>query len=97
MAKKINAAFTAKLDKNLDKGGAWMATLTILHEAADGFMPIKTESSAWTSASAAKRWLKHRLMDLTPKKNVKMVAGSAVDAKGKPVNFAGEVAFKQEV
>lgn len=97
MAKKINAAFSATLNKNLEKGGAWMATLTILHEAADGYMPVKSESSAWTSASAAKRWLKHRVMDLTPKKNVKMVAGSDVDAKGKPVNFAGEVAFKQEI
>lgn len=97
MAKKINAAFKAKLDKNLDKGGAWMATFTILHEAADGFMPVKTESSAWTSAAAAKRWLKHRLMDLTPKKSVKMVAGSQVDAKGKPASFSGEVAFKQEI
>lgn len=97
MARKINAAFKGSLIKNLDKGGAWMATLTILHEAPDGFMPVKTESSAWTSASAGKRWLKHRLMDLTPKKSIKMVAGSEVDAKGKPAAFNGEVAFKQEV
>lgn len=97
MSKKINAAFKGSLNKNLDKGGAWMATLTILHEAPDGFMVVKTESSAWSNASAGKRWLKHRLMDLTPKKNVKMVAGPEVDAKGKPATFSGEVAFKQEV
>jgi hypothetical protein len=31
---------------------------------------------------------------MTPRKSVKMVAGSAVDAKGKPVSFTGELAFK---
>lgn len=97
MAKKINAAFTANLVKNTEKSGAWMATLTILHEAADGFMPVKTEWTAWTSPAAAKRWLKHRLMDLTPKKSIKMVPGSAVDSKGKPTTFTGHVPFKQEV
>lgn len=97
MAKKINAVFNATMVKNLEKGGAWMANLTIMHEAADGFMPVKTESSAWTSAAAGKRWLKHRLMDLTPKKSVKMIATSVVDAKGKPAEFNGSVQFKQEV
>lgn len=97
MAKKINATFTASLAKNNVKGGAWMATYVIAHEAVDGFMPIQSEYSAWTSASAAKRWIKDMVKNNTPKKSIKLLPGDEKDAKGKPVWFAGSLNFKQEL
>jgi hypothetical protein len=51
-------------------------------------------TTAWANASSAKRWVKTQVQALTPRKSVKMVAGSAVDVKGKPVSFTGELAFK---
>ena len=97
MAKKINASFTASVVKNNVKGGAWMASYVIAHEAVDGFMPVKNDSSAWTSAAAAKRWVKEMVKTHTPKKSVKFLPGNETDAKGKPIWFGGSLAFKQEV
>lgn len=97
MAKKINATFTASLAKNNVKGGAWMATYVVAHEAVDGFMPVKTDHSAWTTASAGKRWLKEMVQANTPKKSVKLLPGDEKDAKDKPVWFAGNLSYKQEV
>lgn len=97
MAKKINASFSASLSKNNVKGGAWMASYTVAHESVDGFMPVKTDHSAWTSAAAAKRWVKDMVKANTTKKSIKLLPGDEKDAKGKPVWFAGSLSFKQEL
>ena len=97
MAKKINATFTASLAKNNVKGGAWMATYVVSHEAVDGYIPVKTDNAAWTTAAAGKRWLKEMVRANTPKKSIKLLPGDEKDAKGKPVWLAGTLNFKQEV
>lgn len=95
MAKKVDALFEATLQKNLDKGGAWLAQVSVRDEGIDeGFV---VTYAAWSNASAAKRWVKERVQAMTPRKSVKMVAGQALDAKGKPTSFTGAVKFKREI
>jgi hypothetical protein len=94
MAKKVNANFYGSLVKNTEKAGAWIAEYSIKHEGID--TPIKVEQSAWTNASACKRWLKAQVIANTPKKSIKLIATEAVDEKGKPIYIAGVVAFKEE-
>ena len=36
MAKKVVKTFTAKLNKNTEKGGAWMAIISITTDGMDG-------------------------------------------------------------
>jgi hypothetical protein len=92
MAKKVSKTFTATLNKNDVKGGAWMAVVTVTTEGVDGADVLNM--AAWANASAGKRWIKEQVQALTPRKSVKMVAADKVDAKNKPVTFAGTVAFK---
>ena len=94
MAKKVNAKFSGTLIKNNVRGGAWLATYAISYEGQDG--TIATSHHAFSNASAGKRWLKEMVLANTPKKSIKMIAGTALDEKGKPLGFAGEVAFKVE-
>ena len=91
MAKKVNGTFEAVLEKNNVKAGAWMATVQISYESSP---TVTTLRSAWTNASAGKRWIKEQVIQSTTKKSVKMVAGSTLDEKGKPVLFTGTVSFK---
>ena len=94
MPKKVNAVFEATLVKNDTKGGAWLATVKTYDE---GIEAHHHEIAAWANASAGKRWIKERVQALTPKKSVKMIAGSKLDAKGKPVEFTGSVKYKREL
>lgn len=94
MAKKISSVFKASIVKNQAKGGAWLTTITLTDEGVD--TPYDSYQAAWANASAAKRWIKEVVQATTPRKSVKMVAGTEVDAKEKPVAFSGEVAFKRE-
>lgn len=94
MAKKVSAVFEASLDKNNVKGGAWIAAIKTYDE---GIEAHHHELSAWANASAGKRWVKERVQALTPKKSVKMVAGTTLDEKGKPVSFTGSVKYKREL
>ena len=94
MVKKINANFNGELRKNNEKGGAWIAEYAITY--AGEVSPIKADYSAWSNASAGKRWLKAMVLENTPKKSIKMVANSERDAKDKPVFFNGDVSFKVE-
>lgn len=93
MAKKVNGTFEAVLEKNNVKAGAWLATVQISYETSP---TVTTLRSAWTNASAGKRWLKEQVIENTTKKSVKMIAGSTLDEKGKPVLFTGTVSFKVE-
>lgn len=95
MAKKVSAVFVATLTKNTTKGGAWLARVTAYDEGLDDGNVIVY--SAWSNASAGKRWIKEMVVKMTPRKSVKMIAGSEVDAKGKPVAFNGQVDYKREV
>ena len=94
MAKKVVKTFTAKLNKNIEKGGAWMAIISITTDGMDGTDVLNT--SAWSNASAGKRWVKSQVQALTPRKSVKMIAGQGRDTKGKPTLFVGVVTFKSE-
>jgi len=94
MAKKVVKTFTAKLNKNTEKGGAWMAIISITTDGMDGTEILNT--SAWSNASAGKRWVKSQVQALTPRKSCKMIAGSTKDLKGKPTTYLGAVTFKSE-
>jgi hypothetical protein len=94
MAKKISSLFSASIVKNQTKGGAWLATIQLTDEGID--TPYDSYQAAWANASAAKRWIKEVLQATTTRKSVKMLAGSELDAKQKPVVFAGAVAFKRD-
>lgn len=91
MAKKESRKFVVTLHKNPEKGGAWLGFVAVV---TDENVAVAQMTTAWANASAAKRWVKTQVQALTPRKSVKMVAGSAVDAKGKPVSFTGELVFK---
>ena len=92
MAKKTTRVFTAEIKKNNVKGGAWMASFTICEEGID--TADMMGAAAWSNASAAKRWLKEMVLANTPRKSVKMVAGTDVDVKGKPLSFSGALTYK---
>ena len=88
MAKKVQHTFTANLWLNTEKGGAWIAEYHYGTE--EDFKGLYT---AWKNASAAKRWLKSVVQEVTPRKSIKMVAGDALDEKGKPVSFTGVLKY----
>ena len=94
MAKKINKVFEATLKKNPEKGGAWMATITVGEDGVDTVDVMTT--AAWANASAGKRWIKEQVQKLTPRKSVKMTACTTTppDAKGKPMAFEGKLTYK---
>ena len=94
MAKKVNVTFYAETIKNNEKGGAWLTTIRVTDEGMD--TPTHEHITAWSNASAAKRWVKERVQALTPRKSVKLVASTNLDAKGKPLAFVGQVGFKRE-
>lgn len=94
MAKKVSKVFKATLKKNPEKGGAWMASVSVNDEGNDLVGVFST--SAWANASAGKRWIKEQVQALTPRKSVKMTACTTTppDAKGKPMAFEGTLTFK---
>lgn len=94
MARKVDAVFFAKLEKNNVKGGAWLAIVQVTHVGVDN--PIKTEVAAFSNASAGKRWIKDRVINLTPRKSVKLIDAGNRDEKNKPVKFMGELKYKAE-
>lgn len=95
MAKKVSSVFSANIVKNQLKGGAWLATISIFDEGMDT-MPYDSYEAAWANASAAKRWVREVLIATTQRKSIKMLPGSELDAKEKPVVFAGAVSFKRD-
>lgn len=90
MAKKVENRFHAEIRLNGEKGGAWLATVTI-HDETGAI--AKSECSAWKNASAAKRWVKERVKALTPRKSVVML-GSNLNDKNKPTLLTGSLIFK---
>lgn len=100
MARKVVAKFSAVIELNKDKGGAWLATVsgerpdssmgTSLNsmEPAIGF----SEVTAWKNASAAKRWVKEMVNAKTPRKSVKLMPLKFND-QDKPTKFSGYITF----
>jgi hypothetical protein len=96
MAKKVNVVFYAETIKNQAKGGAWLTTIKITDEGME--VPNNTLTAAWSNASAAKRWIKEKVQELTPRKSVKMIATTQnLDAKGKPLAWVGQIGYKRDV
>jgi hypothetical protein len=94
MAKKVEATFIATVVKNTEKGGAWLAEVSIEHEGLD--KSVFNSYSAWSNAGGAKRWAKAMLQNNTPRKSVKFVEGEAKDEKGKPTLFTGTLSYKAD-
>jgi hypothetical protein len=90
MAKKIAVTFSARIWANLEQSGAWIAEYSIDEEGT-----VTGEYTAWKNASAAKRWMKSKVQSLTPRKSVKLLAGTELDVKGKPTSFTGTLVYKK--
>jgi hypothetical protein len=106
MAKKKTQRFTATLVLNPEKAGAWMASVFVetpinvdanagkIQNSMYDVEQAVSKQTAWKNASAAKRWIKEQVGELTPRKSVKMIAGEALDVKGKPTSFSGVLEYK---
>lgn len=99
MGRKIEQNFVARIKKNTEKGGAWLATYTITEARHNGLgtvedIVVSTESLPWSNASACKRWIKSKVLEHTPRKSIKL----NVDAKqnDKPVTLTGRLDYKIE-
>jgi hypothetical protein len=92
---KITKTLNATLTKNttVEKGGAWLLTITEGHLGAVS-APEGTHS-AWANPSAAKRYLKAYVQEHTPRKSIKMEIGATNDA-GKPTHLSGELRWKED-
>jgi hypothetical protein len=88
---KVTKTLKATLTKNLavEKGGAWLLTITEDH------LSDRPTHSAWANPSAAKRFLKQWVIENTPRKSIKMVIGATNDA-GKPTHLSGELSWKAD-
>lgn len=98
MAKKVTKTFMVNLKLNTEKGGAWLAHVSVITPLEDGFNSIAdsqaiSDEAAWKNASAAKRWIKTKVQEMTPRKSVKLHA-IAFDANEKPTAFTGSLDFK---
>ena len=91
MPKKLYT-FEAKVILNPEKGGGWMASWLLTNDQDDSSVG---EISPWKNPSAAKKWLKVKAAEKTPRKSVKMVPGSELDEKGKPTRFDGVFTFRE--
>ena len=107
MAKKVAKKFTATLELNPEKAGAWLANVSVITpinlNANDGRLQNSMSDSeavsfesAWKNASAAKRWIKSKVLEMTPRKSVKMVVTKENKETGKPTSFVGVLEFKVE-
>lgn len=91
---KITKTLTATLTKNtsVEKGGAWLLTIT------EGVSGAISENpgvhSAWANPSAAKRFLKAYVQQNTPRKSIKMVV-QATNTANKPTHLSGELSWKE--
>jgi len=91
MAKKIGYVVEASARKNLEKGGAWLATFSIHDEINQ--QVTYTASTAWTNANAAKRWFKSQVVERTTRKTMKFTT-VATDANEKATAISGTLIFK---
>lgn len=93
MAKKVSKTFIVNLDKNtlVEKGGAWLLNLMVRDDES-GSYDIDT-STAWANPSAAKRYVKTKVVELTPRKSIKLTVRKT-DNADKPISIVGEMSYK---
>jgi len=89
MVKKVTRTFTATLEKNLEKGGSWLCRVAVRDENGE----TNSKVSAWSNASAGKRWVKAELVEITKRKSLKFSVVQA-DANEKPTLIAGSIDYK---
>jgi hypothetical protein len=94
MAKKVNAVFKASIQLNADKGGGWLASYQAGAVDTEGNSMGVIVYSAWKNPSAAKRWIKERVVAETPRKSIKWEVKATSNEK--PSHFAGELTYKVE-
>lgn len=96
MAKKKQRKFEASVVKGMHKSAAWLCVTQLFEydDELDIYVVIEEMTSAWKTASAAKKCVKEEVQRVTPRKSVKMVPGTEVDEKGKPYTFIGVLEFK---
>ena len=93
MAKKEIQIFTANINLNKEKGGGWLAKVIISKD--DGSVAFQ-EFSAWKNPSAAKKWVKEKVKEHTPRKSISFI-GSDLNEKNKPQSLLGLIQYKVEV
>lgn len=82
------------LKLNPEKAGGWLLKMDLENVTSD--VVIDSDTSAWKNASAAKRWIKAKVVEWTPRKSVKLTP-TATDANGKATAFQGTLSFKEAV
>lgn len=96
---KNNHTFTASVELNPEKGGGWLAKYELEKQQNNGLggfesIVISQKVTAWKNASAAKKWIKAKVQELTPRKSVKLEAFK-YDANDKPTAFKGALNYKE--
>ena len=87
--KRVERRFHVQITKNMGDGGAWLTRYKIYFE--DG-----TEHDTWEAhknPSAAKRWVKEALFNVTGRKSMKFNIVKT-DENDKPILIAGDVMYK---
>lgn len=97
--RKFERIFKATLAKNNMKGGAWKVTYVITEDRPNGLggydtVEIDNNVTAWSNASAGKRWIKDRVVNLTTRKSIKFEVANE-DENGKPIKLVGTLIYKQ--
>ncbi len=90
MAKKLSKTMKVALRKNVNKGGAWLCEVIVNN---DEEVTEVANITAWANASAAKRHIKATVLELTPRKSIKLTPGN-YDEKEKPTFFSGSMTYK---
>ena len=98
MAKKVVKTFKAELHKNVSKGGGWLGNLSAMQvdPASGRELVLFSATTAWSSLSAAKRWVKYFVQTQTTRKNIKYTITEHRDEKGKPISYIGTFTYRQE-
>lgn len=90
MAKKVDNQFLAEIRLNGEKGGAWLATVKVIDDTGE---VAKQHFTAWKNASAAKKWAKEKVKEMTPRKSISFI-GSNLNDKNKPTLLSGSLNYK---
>ena len=86
---KVKHTFSANISLNQNKGGAWLASYSLSSASS---IISQGETTAWKNASAAKRWIKERVVAKTPRKSLKWTH-VVQNADSKPVEFSGVLEY----
>lgn len=87
---KVKHQFQVSIMLNEEKGGGWLANYTLTSDAS---IVGKSDTTAWKNASAAKRWIKAKVQELTPRKSVKLIPVPK-EGQSNPIGFNGLLEFR---